>query len=51
LKKENIGWMAGHLMEGNFFLSYCSFLRKDGSLRLAAEYVKQKILQDNGAIN
>jgi hypothetical protein len=42
-KKENIGWMAWHLIEGEMFLPYCGFVRRDGSLKPAAEYLKNQI--------
>ncbi|TFG14888.1 MAG: hypothetical protein EU535_02610 [Promethearchaeota archaeon] len=42
-KKENIGWMAWHLIEGDGFLPYCGFIRRDGSLKPAAEYLKNQI--------
>jgi endo-1,4-beta-mannosidase len=42
-KKEGIGWMAWHLIEGDSFLPYCGFVRRDGSLKPAAQYLKNEI--------
>ena len=42
-EKENVGWMAWHLIEGEMFLPYCGFVRRDGNLKPAAEYLKNRI--------
>jgi len=42
-EKENVGWMAWHLMEGEMFLPYCGFVHRDGSLKPAAEYLKDQM--------
>ncbi|MBL7175858.1 MAG: hypothetical protein ISS66_08545 [Desulfobacteraceae bacterium] len=44
-EKEGIGWMAWHLIEGEMFLPYCGFVRRDGSLKPAAVYLKDQILK------
>ena len=42
-EREKIGWMAWHLVEGEMFLPYCGFVRRDGSLKPAAEYLKDRM--------